>query len=102
MRLMMVFVLVLGLMTTGVAWVAQVRAIAKSTTIVSGITDLRQENNMDKCQAVENFTSRQLRGIRDSFVPLMWLGGLTATVALVGMVIASRKQKDQGGQQPPA
>ena len=101
MRLATIMVLLLGLATAGVAWVAQVRSIAAAASIVSGIADLRQADNLEKCQAAEAYTSRQLRSIRESFVPIMWLGGLTAASALMGLVVAGRKQKDHGGQQPP-
>lgn len=93
-------VLVLGLATAGAAWLAHVRSIARSTAIISGIAGLRQENSLKECETVETLTSRQLRSIQDSFVPLMWLGGLAAAVGLVGLAAAGRRGKGEIDQPP--
>lgn len=98
MKLMMILILILGLLTAGVALFEQVRTMAISATIVSGIADLRQENNADKCQIIEDQTNRLLRSIRDSFVPIMWMGVATAVAGLAGIVAMGRKRKDDRGQ----
>lgn len=102
MKWMMSFVLILGLLVAGAAWLEQVRTMALSVTIASGISDLRQENNAAQCQRVEDQTNRLLRRIRDAFVPLMWLGLAAAAVGGVGIVIVSRKRQDARGQHPAA
>lgn len=102
MKLMMSVILMIGLATAGVALLAQARSIAGITGIVSGITHLRQENNLKKCEEMEAYASRQLRSIRDSFVPVMWLGGLTAVLGLAGLIVSGLKRKEEPGQPPPA
>ncbi len=93
MKSIMISVLILGLLTAGVALYGQAHTMAISATIVSGIADLRQENNADKCQIVEDQTSRLLRSIRDSFVPIMWIGVATAVAGLAGIVTIGRNRK---------
>lgn len=91
-------ILMIGLVTAGVAWLAQVRSIAAATAIISGLAHLRQENNHKKCEEVETIASRQLRSIRESFVPIIWLGGFTTVIGVAGLIVSVRKRKEEPGQ----
>ena len=95
MKLIMTAVLLLGLATIGMAGIGKARTMARSASIVSGIADLRQENNLTECQQVESHVSCSLRCIQDSFAPIIWVGGLIALCGLTGIIVASRKQPRQ-------
>jgi hypothetical protein len=90
MKRIMTATLLLGLAVVGLAGIAKVRTMASSATIVSGIADLRQENNLTECQRVESHASRRLRKMQDSFIPIMWLGGIITVTGITGLIIAAR------------
>jgi hypothetical protein len=91
MKLIMIVVLLLGLVVVGMAGIAQARAMARSVNIVSRIADLRQEDNLAKCQEVETDAHQGLRKIQHSFAPIMWIGTMIAACGLVGIIATGRK-----------
>ena len=97
----MIMILMIGLATVGASVFAYASALAKSTVIICETKQLHGENptNLEqfKCMA-----SSKLRTIQDSFIPLMYLGGFTALLGLIGLVVSARKRNDQSGQQTAA
>ena len=92
MKLIMTVILMLSFAITGIAFLAQAQAIARSVTIVSGIADMRTADNLTECQQVESHASQKLCKIQDSFIPIKWLGGLTVLCGLAGLITVCRKQ----------
>ncbi len=97
MKLIMGMVLVIGLATVAASGLAYASAIAKSTTIICEITQLH-ESNPANLEQFQSMASAKLRTIQDSFVPLMYLGGFTALLGLVGLIVSARKRDDKSGQ----
>jgi len=95
MKLIMTVTLLLGLAVVGMGGIAQARAMAWSTSIVSRIATLRQEDNLMECQEVATHVHLAIRKIQHSFAPLMWVGTLISVCSLVGIIVATRK-----GRQP--
>ena len=95
MRLIMTVTLLLGLAIVGMGGVAQARAMARPTHIVSRIAALRQENNLTECQEVETLAHLKIRKIQHSFVPIMWIGTLISVCGLIGIIIAPNRNHSQ-------
>jgi len=93
MKLIMTVTLLLGLAVVGMGYIAQVRAMARSTHIVSRIATLRQENNLTECQEVETHAHLEIRKIQHSFVPLMWVGTLISVCSLAGIITATLRER---------
>ena len=87
----MIIVMLLGVAVAATAVLSKAQATARSATIISGIADLRQENNLTECQRVEGYTSTRLRKIQDSFNPIMWLGFLVTSFGIAGLVSSTLK-----------
>ena len=99
MKYIATFTFIVGLAIMGFSALAQIKAKAGSTHIISDISSLRQADNYEECEALCTRTSSTLRRIQDSFSPLLGLGAITAMIGLAALIMAIRKQPKECGQQ---
>ena len=99
MKYIATFTLIVGLAIMSFSALAQIKAKAGSTHIISDISSLRLADNYEECDALCARTSSTLRRIQDGFTPLLSLGAITAMLGLAALIMAIRKQSKECGQQ---
>ena len=99
MKYIATFTLIVGLAIMSFSALAQIKAKAGSTHIISDISSLRLAGNYEECDALCARTSSTLRRIQDSFTPLLSLGAITAMLGLAVLIMAIRIQQKECVQQ---
>ena len=98
----MAVIVILGLVIFAASTIAWVQSQAISTSIICEIGNIRNEHTVELVDPLLARTCKGLKEIRESFMPVIWLGGITGLIGIVGLACICRKKTTESVQQAGA